>query len=154
MTSYAEIKAKLEQEDKKIRKRASYDEHNLQAAEVRYIRGVFPDLEGVFFAVPNGGKRTSRQAAWLKEEGMKAGVSDMLLLKRTSQFGFLCIENKTPKGRQEPEQKVFQHEVERPNGQVAQSQIGAPQQPQGGNTPYQQPSYGGAQQGNIPFPQR
>ena len=60
MTSYAEIKAKLEQEDKKIRKRASYDEHNLQAAEVRYIRGVYPDLEGVFFAVPNGGKRTSR----------------------------------------------------------------------------------------------
>ena len=44
--------------------------------------------------------------------------------------------------------------VERPNGQVAQSQIGAPQQPQGRNTPYQQPSYGGAQQGNIPFPQR
>lgn len=37
MTSYAEIKARLEQEDKKIRKRASYDEHNLQAAEVRYI---------------------------------------------------------------------------------------------------------------------
>lgn len=44
--------------------------------------------------------------------------------------------------------------VERPGGQVAQSQIGAPQQPQGQNTPYQQPSYGGAQQGNIPFPQR
>lgn len=44
--------------------------------------------------------------------------------------------------------------VERPSGLVAQSQIGAPQQPQGGNTPYQQPSYGGAQQGNIPFPQR
>lgn len=44
--------------------------------------------------------------------------------------------------------------VERPSGQVAQSQIGAPQQPQGGNAPYQQPSYGGAQQGNIPFPQR
>lgn len=43
--------------------------------------------------------------------------------------------------------------VERPSGQVAQSQIGAPQQPQGGNAPYQQPSYGG-QQGNIPFPQR
>lgn len=44
--------------------------------------------------------------------------------------------------------------VERPSGLVAQSQIGAPQQPQGGNAPYQQPSYGGAQQGNIPFPQR
>lgn len=44
--------------------------------------------------------------------------------------------------------------VERPSGQVAQSQIGAPQQPQGQTPPYQQPSYGGAQQGNIPFPQR
>lgn len=44
--------------------------------------------------------------------------------------------------------------VERPGGQVTQSQISAPQQPQGQNTPYQQPSYGGAQQGNIPFPQR
>lgn len=85
MASYAEIKAKLQQEGKKIRKRSSYDEHNLQAA-------------------------------WLKEEGMKAGVSDMLLLKRTSQYGFLCIENKTPKGRQEPEQKVFQYEVERHGG--------------------------------------
>lgn len=116
MASYAEIKAKLQQEGKKIRKRSSYDEHYLQAAEVRYIRGVYPDLEEVFFAVPNGGKRTSRQAEWLKEEGMKAGVSDMILLKRTSQYGFLCIENKTPKGRQEPEQKVFQHEVERHGG--------------------------------------
>lgn len=41
--------------------------------------------------------------------------------------------------------------VERPGGQVAQSQIGLPQQPQGGNTQYQQPSYGGAQQGKLPF---
>ena len=55
MASYAEIKAKLQQEGKKIRNRSSYDEHNLQAAEVRYIRGVYPDLEGVFFAVLNGG---------------------------------------------------------------------------------------------------
>ena len=41
--------------------------------------------------------------------------------------------------------------VERPGGQIAQSQIVAPQQPQGGNTQYQQPSYGGAQQGKLPF---
>lgn len=44
--------------------------------------------------------------------------------------------------------------VERPSGQVAHSQIGAPQQPQGQNATYQQPSYGAAQQGNIPFHQR
>ena len=33
-----------------------------------------------------------------------------------SQYGFLCIENKTPKGRQEPAQRVFQFEVERHGG--------------------------------------
>ena len=41
--------------------------------------------------------------------------------------------------------------VERPGGQIAQSQIGAPKQPQGQNNPYQQPSCGGAQQGKLPF---
>ena len=41
--------------------------------------------------------------------------------------------------------------VERPGGQVAQSQIGAPKQQQVGNIQYQQPSYGGAQQGKLPF---
>lgn len=41
--------------------------------------------------------------------------------------------------------------VERPGGQVAQSQIGEQQQPQGQNTQYQQPSYVGAQQGKLPF---
>lgn len=41
--------------------------------------------------------------------------------------------------------------VERPGGQVAQSQIGAPKQQQVGNAQYQQPSYGGAQQGKLPF---
>lgn len=105
MASYAEIKAKLQQEGKKIRKRSSYDEHNLQAAEVRYIRGVYPDLEGVFFAVPNGGKRTSQQAAWLKEEGMKAGVSDMLLLKRTSQYGFSASKIKHRKVGRNPNRR-------------------------------------------------
>ena len=41
--------------------------------------------------------------------------------------------------------------VERPGGQVAQSQIGAPKQQQVGNAQYQQPSYGVAQQGKLPF---
>ena len=41
--------------------------------------------------------------------------------------------------------------VDRPSGQVAYSQIGAPQQTQGQNNPYQQPSCGGSQQGKLPF---
>ena len=41
--------------------------------------------------------------------------------------------------------------VERPSGQVAQSQIVEQQQTQGQNNPYQQPSCGGSQQGKLPF---
>ena len=77
------------------------------------MKNIFKFAAMVFAAVVLAGGATSCEE---KEEGMKAGVSDMLLLKSTSQFGFLCIENKTPKGRQEPEQKVFQHEVERHGG--------------------------------------
>lgn len=43
MASYAEIKAKLQQEGKKIRKRSSYDEHNLQAAEFPMVASEPPD---------------------------------------------------------------------------------------------------------------
>ncbi len=113
---YDEIKAMLAQEGSKTRKSPSHVEHDLQCAEVRYIRGAHPDLSGVFFSVPNGTNRTGKQTNWLKEEGLLPGVSDMLLLHRTSQYAFLCIENKTKTGRQSPEQKVFQFEVERHGG--------------------------------------
>ena len=91
---------------KKPRKRSLNEEHQLQCAEVRYMRGVHRDLSHVFFCVPNGQKRTSRQAAWLHEEGLVNGVSDMNL----------CIENKTMKGKQSAEQKIFQQEVEKHGG--------------------------------------
>ena len=100
----------------KPRRRSTYDEHNLQCAEVRYIRGAHPGLSGVFFSVPNGTKRTSRQTAWLKEEGLLPGVSDMILLRPNSRHGYLCIENKTPKGKQSPEQVLFQQAVEKNGG--------------------------------------
>ena len=101
---------------KKPRKRSLNEEHQLQCAEVRYMRGVHRDLSHVFFCVPNGQKRTSRQAAWLHEEGLVNGVSDMILLKPNSKHGYLCIENKTKKGKQSAEQKIFQQEVEKHGG--------------------------------------
>lgn len=117
MATLAELLAMQEKGiEKKPRKRSSYDEHNLQAAEVRYIRGVHPDLSGVFFAVPNGGKRTAKQTAWLKEEGLLPGVSDMILLRSNSLHGYLCVENKTEKGKQSEEQVLFQDAVERNGG--------------------------------------
>lgn len=102
--------------DIKPRKRSLAEEHRLQCAEVRYMRAVHPDLSHVFFAVPNGQKRTASQTRWLKDEGLVPGVSDMILLRSNSLHGYLCIENKTPKGKQQPEQILFQRAVEANGG--------------------------------------
>lgn len=87
-------------------------EHSLQRSEVSYMRAMHRDLLGVFFAVPNGQQRTTSQTAWLHEEGMLNGVSDMLLLKPNHSHGCLCIENKTKSGQQRPEQRRFQQATE------------------------------------------
>ena len=117
MATLEELLALAEKgELKKPRKRSQNEEHQLQCAEVRYMRGVHGELSHVFFCVPNGQKRTSRQASWLHEEGMVNGVSDMILLKPNSRHGYLCIEKKTKKGKQSAEQKVFQQEVEKHGG--------------------------------------
>lgn len=102
--------------EKKPRKRSLNEEHYLQCAEVRYMRAKHPDLSHIFFSCPNGGKRTSLQAQWLKDEGLVPGVSDMILLKPNHLHSYLCIENKTPKGRQSPEQVLFQEAVEKNGG--------------------------------------
>lgn len=85
------------------------------------------------FAIPNGGARSKATAGKLKAEGVVAGVADLILL--VPRFGFphiiegntdgivsyvgtdeiccaLCIEMKTAKGRQSPEQKEWQAKVE------------------------------------------
>lgn len=115
--TFDEIMALQGKEDeKKPRKRSSYDEHALQCSEVRYMRGLYPQYRHLFFCVPNGQKRTSRQTSWLKEEGLMNGVSDMLFLKPNSKHGYLCIENKTKTGKQSDEQKEFQEAVEKNGG--------------------------------------
>ena len=92
--------AKDDKEAAKPRKRSGHAEHRLQAAELSYMKAKHFDLRHIFFAVPNGQKRSARQTAWLKEEGLVNGVADMILLKPNRFYGYLCIENKTPKGRQ------------------------------------------------------
>ena len=79
-----------------------------------------PDLCRHFFSVPNGGKRSkklvktksgykyiSTEGKILKDEGAKAGVSDLLLLIPNSRHTFLSIEMKSPTGSQSKEQKEF-----------------------------------------------
>lgn len=49
------------------------------------------------FAVPNGGKRNAREAGRMKAEGVKAGVSDLLLPVARRGFHGLWIEMKAPR---------------------------------------------------------
>jgi len=46
-------------------------------------------------AIPNGGKRSKREAARLKKEGVKAGVSDLFFAYPTTRYHGLWIEFKT-----------------------------------------------------------
>lgn len=62
--------------------------------------------------MPNGGRRDKVTAAILKAEGAVAGVADVILLLPRHGYASLCIEFKTPKGRQSDNQKAWQKAVE------------------------------------------
>ena len=106
----------MEKQGKKPRKPSANVEHQLQCSEVSYFRAKPPKLSRLFFAVPNGQKRTEAQTAWLHAEGMVNGVADMILLVPNRMFSFLCIENKTKSGRQSPDQRLFQQAVQDSGG--------------------------------------
>lgn len=100
------------------------EEHNIQAACVRWFNLQWTEYRGLLFAVPNGGARSKATAGKLKAEGVVPGVADLILMKPHFRQGVyfsdmipldsyaLCIEMKTTKGRQSPEQKEWQKKVE------------------------------------------
>jgi hypothetical protein len=90
-------------------------EHQIQCAVARYLDLALDGVPNcIWWAVPNGGtfasridssgKRVSVAAAKAKREGLKPGVSDIMVL-----WGgrLICIELKTKTGRQSPEQKQW-----------------------------------------------
>ncbi|WP_300878001.1 VRR-NUC domain-containing protein [uncultured Bacteroides sp.] len=86
-------------------------EHRLQCSCVRWFKLQYPQYAHSLFAVPNGSKRDAVTAARLKEEGVLAGVSDLILLKSNRFYGALLIEMKTDKGRQSPAQKEWEARI-------------------------------------------
>lgn len=54
--------------------------------------------EHLLFAIPNGGKRDVISAKLLKDEGVRAGVPDLLLAVPKGQYHGLFIEMKKSKG--------------------------------------------------------
>lgn len=62
----------------------------------------------VIFSVPNGGSRNLLEAKRLKATGLKAGVSDLIVLMPER---CIFIEMKTEKGYQSDKQKEFEQSV-------------------------------------------
>ena len=78
-------------------------EHSQQVALMIWtnderVKKVYPELQ-LLFAIPNGGLRGKAQAGMLKAEGVKAGISDLLLPVKRGKFSGLFIEMKKPKGK-------------------------------------------------------
>lgn len=83
-------------------------ESQIQKQCVEWFRKSFPEVEQLFFAVPNGGQRNRWTAKIMKDEGTRAGVADLILLIPCNGYASLCIEMKTPVGKQSESQKAFQ----------------------------------------------
>src|SRR5690606_19623087 len=74
----------------------------------------FPKLPNkLLLAVPNGGSRNIIEAKNLKAQAIKSGVSDVLLLISNKGFSCLCLEFKTPVGKQSDEQIEFEKQAEK-----------------------------------------
>lgn len=83
-------------------------ESQIQKQCVAWFRATYPAIEQAFFAVPNGGARNAWTAKIMKDEGVRAGVADLILLVPERGYASLCIEMKTPTGKQEKSQKDFE----------------------------------------------
>ena len=77
---------------------------------VKWFRFQYPNL--TLISIPNEGKRTFSNARRMVAEGMTKGASDLILLRPNKTKHGLLIELKTKIGKQSPEQKEFQKNVE------------------------------------------
>jgi hypothetical protein len=97
-------------------------EHNMQAAVIQWANLQAPSRLALatLFAVPNGARTSEGVAKKLKAEGMKAGVSDLILPVPAGGYPGLQVEMKTQDGAVSGPQKRwreamialgFRHEV-------------------------------------------
>lgn len=90
--------------------RAHPTEHQEQVKVIHWWRHAcarYGVPEFALFAVPNGGSRGVVEAANLKAEGVRAGVSDLFLSVPRGGLSGMFIELKAVKGRASPEQIEF-----------------------------------------------
>ena len=90
-----------------------HEESKIQQSCVKWFGLQHAHLDGLLFAVPNGGRRGKTEAAIMKAEGVYPGVADLILLVPRGESHGLCIEMKTPSktSKQSPSQKEWEKKV-------------------------------------------
>ena len=83
-------------------------ESQIQKDCVRWFRKRYESIEPLFFSVANGGARNVWTAKIMKDEGVRAGVADLILLVPRHGYAGLLVEMKTPDGKQSDSQKEFE----------------------------------------------
>jgi len=97
----------------KVKRSHKDEEHKIQVSCFKWFNLAYRDLQGLLFAIPNGGRRDKTTAAKLKAEGVVAGVADLMLAVPNKDYHGLFIEMKTEVrgSRQRESQKAFEKNV-------------------------------------------
>lgn len=89
---------------KPLSKTIAAPEHIEQVRLVNWFRDNFKEPYYIIFAVPNGGKRGIKEAGRLKDEGVKSGVSDLIIITHGK---VIFLEMKKLNGKLSDKQKEF-----------------------------------------------
>lgn len=79
----------------KKRKKRQYPEHRIQCLLASLLRLYYPEL--LWFAVPNGGRRSPADGKRFKDMGVRAGVYDIFVSEPTPVYPGFYVEMKAPK---------------------------------------------------------
>lgn len=94
---------------KPLSKTIAAPEHIEQVRLVNWLRDNFKEPDYIIFAVPNGGKRGIKEAGRLKDEGVKSGVSDLIILTHNK---VIFLEMKKLNGKLSDKQKEFHENLD------------------------------------------
>ena len=94
---------------KPLSKTIAAPEHIEQVRLVNWFRDNFKEPDYIIFAVPNGGFRGIKEAKRLKDEAVKSGVSDLIILTHGK---VIFLEMKKLNGKLSDKQKDFNENVE------------------------------------------
>jgi hypothetical protein len=85
-------------------------EHDEQCAFIRWFRHAYP--KKLIAAFANDGKRTPRQGAWMKDQGLLPGMPDILIASQNSGYPALFIEMKYGRNKLTESQESIKKQLE------------------------------------------